>query len=269
MSKTVDSVQPRQQSILAESVIFAQRLFLHWRRYPTVALQGLLFPTVLLVTYSLLVGKSMVRLTGSSSLDVLIPVCAVAGALSGSVGAGMMMPHDRESGLLSRLWLMPVHRASALTGTLLAEAVRTFIGTVLILVTGCALGFRFEGTVLGLVAYVIIPSVLVAVFATIVVSLALRAEARTILPWVGTGIMGLAFAAVIPMDKIPAVMRPIAQYQPVAPAITAMRALSHGTEGIWVPLALSVAWVAVGAAIFGPLAVRNYRQAAETGKVGS
>ena len=43
-------------------------------------------------TYSLLVGKSMVRLTGNSGLDVLIPVCAVAGALSGSVSAGMTMP---------------------------------------------------------------------------------------------------------------------------------------------------------------------------------
>ncbi|MHA3022079.1 ABC transporter permease [Mycobacterium sp. BMJ-28] len=268
MSDAVTSAVPHQNSMLTESWIFAGRLFIQWRRYPTVPLQSLLFPTVLLITYSLLVGKSMVRLTGSSGLDLLIPVCAVAGALSGSLGAGMTMPYDRESGLLTRLWVMPVQRASALAGTLLAEGVRTLAGTGLILATGYSLGFRFDGNFLALLVYLLIPSLVVVAFAMIVVSLALRAEGRTILAWVGTGSMGLAFCALIPVDKIPAVFRPIAQYQPVAPAIEAMRALSHGADGIWLPLAVTVVWIIVISAAFGPLAVRNYRQAAETGKVG-
>ena len=71
-----------QHSILTESWIFAGRLFTQWRRYPMVPVQALLFPTGLLVIYGLLVGKSMVRLTGSSGLDLLIPVCALAGAMS-------------------------------------------------------------------------------------------------------------------------------------------------------------------------------------------
>lgn len=258
-----------QNSMLTESWIFAGRLFLQWRRYPTVPLQSLLFPTVLLITYSLLVGKSMVRVTGNSGLDVLIPVCAVAGAMSGSLGAGMTMPYDRESGLLTRLWIMPVHRASALTGTLLAEALRTLIGTCLILGTGYALGFRFHGNVLALLTYLVIPSLVVVVFAMIVVTLALHADGRTILAWVGTGSMGLAFAAIVPVDKIPSALRPIAHYQPVAPPVEAMRALSNGAGGIWVPLTITLGWIVLLAATMGPLAVRNYRQAAETGKVGN
>ena len=268
MSDAVNPIEPQQHSILTESAIFAGRLFMHWRRYPTVALQSVLFPTVLLITYSLLIGKSMIRLTGSDSLDVLIPVCALAGAMSGSLSAGMMMPHDRESGLLTRLWIMPVHRASALTGTLLAEALRTLAGTVVILATGYLLGYRFDGNLLALIGYLLIPSLVVVVFTTIVVSLALRAEARTVLPWVGTGIMGLAFAAMIPVNKIPAMLRPLAHYQPVAPAIDAMRAMSHGSAEIWLPLALAAGWIVAIAAVFAPLAVRSYRQAAESGKVG-
>jgi ABC-2 type transport system permease protein len=268
MSDAANSPVLQQHSVLTEGMIFAGRLFVHWRRYPTVALQSMLFPTVLLITYSLLVGKSMMRLTGNSGLDILVPVCAVAGAMSGSLGAGMMMPYDRESGLLTRLWIMPVHRASALTGTLMAEAARTLAGTVVILAAGYALGFRFEGSVFELVGYLCIPSLIVVVFATIVVSLALRAEGRTILAWVGTSCMGLAFGAMIPVDKIPALLQPLARYQPIAPAVAAMRALSRGDGGIWVPLALTIAWIVVIGGVFGPLAVRNYRQAAETGKVG-
>ena len=100
-------------SILGESWVFATRLFLQWRRYPMVPMQAVLFPALLLVVYSLLIGKSMVRLTGSTSLDLLIPVCAVAGGMSGALGAGMAMPYDRNTGLLTRMWMMPVHRDSA------------------------------------------------------------------------------------------------------------------------------------------------------------
>jgi ABC-2 type transport system permease protein len=268
VSDTASSPIPLQHSLLAESWIFAGRLFVQWRRYPTVALQSLLFPTLLLVTYSLLVGKSMVLLTGNSGIDSLVPVCAVAGGMSGSVGAGMSMPYDRESGLLTRLWVMPVHRASALTGTLLAETIRTLAGSALILVIGYALGFRYQGNVLGLIVYLLIPSIIVVVFAMVVVSLALQAGGRTVLAWVATGSMGLAFAALVPVEKIPKVLRPVAEYQPVALAIHAMRALSSGTGGFWIPLALTAAWVIGITLVSGPLAVRNYRQAAETGKVG-
>ena len=60
-----------RHSLLTESWIFAGRLFIQWRRYPMVPLQALLFPTGLLVIYGLLVGKSMVRITGNSGLDLL------------------------------------------------------------------------------------------------------------------------------------------------------------------------------------------------------
>ncbi len=258
----------RQFSLFTESWLFASRLLIQWRRYPTVPLQALLFPTVLLVAYSLLVGTSMIRLTGNSGLDVLIPVCAVAGAMSGCVGAGMTMPHDRESGLLTRLWIMPVRRASALTGTLLAESMRTLVGTALILATGYALGFRFGGNIIELLVYLTVPSLVVVVYAMIVITLALHDQGRTILAWVGTASMGLAFAAIIPVAKLPALLRPVAQYQPVAPAIRAMSQLSQGAGAFWLPLAATVCWVVVLSALFGPLAARNYRQAAETGQLG-
>ena len=78
--------------------------------------------------------------------------------------------------------------------------------------------------------------------------------------------MGLAFATLIPVAKIPALLRPIAEYQPVAPAAAAMRALSAG-ESAWLPLLLTVLWAAAVAAIAVPATVRGYRAAVEGGKV--
>ena len=195
------SSAPVQRSLMTESWIFAGRLFVQWRRYPMVPLQALLFPALLLVIYGLLVGKSMVRLTGNSGLDLLIPVCTLAGAMAGAIGAGLAVPMDRDSGLLTRLWIMPVHRTAPLTGALLAEAVRTFIGSAFVVAAGYLMGFRFSGGWLGLLLYLLIPVAVVVVFATVVISLALRPQARIILTWTQTVAMGLAFATLVPAGE--------------------------------------------------------------------
>ncbi len=231
-----------------------------------VPMQALLLPTLLLLVYGLLVGKSMVRLTGNNGLDVLIPVCTLAGAMSAAVGAGLAVPYDRDSGLLTRLWIMPVHRTAPLTGALLAEAVRTFFGSAFVVAAAYMLGFRFTGGAFEFIVYLLVPVIIVVVFATIVITLALHPHGRTILTWTGTASMGLAFATLIPVAKIPALLRPIAEYQPVAPAAAAMRALSAG-ESAWLPLLLTVLWAAAVAAIAVPATVRGYRAAVEGGKV--
>jgi ABC-2 type transport system permease protein len=256
----------REHSLATESWIFAGRLFIQWRRYPIVPMQALLFPAGLLIIYGLLVGRSMVRLTGDSGLDMLIPVCMLAGAMSGAIGAGLSVPYDRDSGLLTRMWVMPVHRTAPLTGALLAEAVRTFAASAFVLAVGCAMGFRFTGGWIGVLVYLLVPVVVVVVFATIVITLALRPQGRIILMWTNTACTGLAFATLIPSAKIPALLRPLADYQPLAPAAAAMRALSSG-DSAWLPILLTVLWAVVILALFMPATLRGYRAAVEGGKV--
>jgi ABC-2 type transport system permease protein len=265
---TSTSTAEHPSSLLTESWVFAGRLFIQWRRYPMVPLQALLFPTLLLIIYGALVGKSMVRLTGNSGLDVLIPVCTVAGAMSGAVGAGLVVPWDRDSGLLTRMWMMPVHRTAPLAGALLAEAVRTFVGSAVVVGAGYVMGFRFTGSWLGLLLYLLIPVVVVVVFATVVITLALRPQGRTILTWTQTLCVGLAFGTLAPPERVPSVLRPLADFQPIAPPAAAMRALSSGGDAL-TPMLLTVLWAVVIAAVFVPIALRGYRAAAEGGKVGS
>ncbi len=79
---------PPRSSLAAESLLFAGRLLTRWRRQPMVLIQALVFPTFLLITYKLLVGKSIIRITGTESLYGLVPMCAVAGAMFGALAAG-------------------------------------------------------------------------------------------------------------------------------------------------------------------------------------
>jgi ABC-2 type transport system permease protein len=83
--------------------------------------------------------------------------------------------------------------------------------------------------------------------------------------WLGTSSVGLAFCSpgIAPVDSFPPWLQPFVQYQPLSPAIESMRALAEGEPAMG-SLVFALAWVVVLSAILGPLAVRQYRIAAES-----
>ncbi|MGV0850703.1 ABC transporter permease [Mycolicibacterium phlei] len=246
--------------------MFAGQQFMHWRRDPLVPIQALLFPTFLLITYYLLVGKSILRITGSDALYGLVPTCAIAGAFSGSLAVGLTLSFERDTGLLSRLWVLPVHRASALTGRLIAEVARTVVGTVLITAVGIGLGLRFEGGPLALLLYLLVPAMVVLVFAMAVIGIAVRAKDGTVLIWLGLPAITAVFASSgsPPVESLPSWMWPLIKFQPMEPIVQSMRALAEGGIPLWHLLG-GLVWTIVLGAIVGPFAVRGYRAAAESG----
>jgi ABC-2 type transport system permease protein len=258
---------PLRSSLAVESLLFASRLLTHWRRGPIVPIQALLFPTVLLITYKLLVGKSMMRITGTDSLYGLVPMCAVAGAMFGALAAGFTIPGERESGLLSQLWVLPVNRASALTGRLLAEAARTLVGAALITAVGVGLGLRFKGGWLAVIPFMLVPVLVVVIFSTAVTAIAVRSKSGAPLIWLGVPSITLVFSSsgVPPVEMLPSWVRPLIPLQPMSPTIESMRALAQGGPALS-PLLLTFMWALGLAAVVGPLAVRGYRAAAESGR---
>jgi ABC-2 type transport system permease protein len=252
------------------TLILTERMFMHWRLHPMVPLQSVLVPTLLLLTYYLVVSKSMVQLTGTDNLATLVPMCIVAGTMMGTLGAGFHIPGERDSGLLSRFWVMPVHRGSFLAGTLLAEAAQTFVASVLLLLVGMALGLRFEGSSWhAVIPFLLLPVLVTVVFAAIVMAVAVRNNSAPLLTLLGGMAIGLAFCTggVAPLEHFPEWIQPIARAQPLAHVIEAMRALSQG-EPAGHALLAALAWLIGLAAVFGPLSVKGYRTAAQSGGAG-
>lgn len=254
-------------SLLSQTRLHAGRLLTRWRREPAVLVQALLFPTFLLVVYKLVIGESILNMTGDNSLYGLVPMSAVTGALFGAIGTGVAIPDERESGLLSRLWVLPLHRTSALTGRLVAEAARTLVGAVAITVVGVAMGLRFNNGPLAAIGFVFVPVVVIIGFAAVVIALAVRADGRNIV----TGLASICFlllffnTGMVPLEVFPGWLQPVVRAQPMSPAIETMRALAEG-GAILVPFLQTVAWTAGLLVMFGPLAVRGYRAAAEGGR---
>lgn len=254
-----------QSSLTRESLVFAGRLFTNWRRGLFVPIQALLYPSFLLITYYLLVGKSLTRITGTDTLYGLVPACAVVGAMMGAMGAALTIPLERDRGLLSQLWVLPVHRSSALAGRLIADAARTLLGTGLVTAVGVGLGLRFHGNWLAVVPFLLVPVLVDVVFATAVIAIAVRSRRGSVLIWIGLPAISAVFASsgAPPVEMLPSWMRPLILAQPMSPTIASMRALAEGGPVAW-PLLLTFIWGLGLAIIAVPMAVRGYRAAAES-----
>lgn len=257
---------PSLTSFVSHSASEAGRLLRRWRRDPIVAVQALLFPTFLLIVYKLLIGKAVLAVTGHDSLYGLVPMCAVVGAVFGTLGAGLALPAERESGVLTRLWVQPVHRASTVAGRLVAEAARTTASAVVLTLFGVALGLRFSYGWIAALGFVLVPVAISAGMATLVIAIAARADGKAMVTWLGAGCVLLLFlnTGVAPAGVFPGWLQPVVRFSPISPTIEAMRALAEGGP-VLSPLWQAGLWAGVLVAVFAPAAVRGYRAAAEAG----
>ncbi len=254
-----------QGSLLTQSWVQAGRLLTRWRRDRALLIGSLIFPVSLLLVYEWMLDERVRQITGVDSVYGLVPMCAVLSALFGALGSAVSIPMERDWGLLSRMWVLPVHRASALAGRLTAEAVRALIGTVLITALGVTMGLRFSHGWPTALVYILIPPIVVVGFTAPVTALALRTNGHTGMTWLTAGTVPLAFvnSGATPIGLFPDWLRPLVRVQPMSPPIEVMRALAHDGPLVW-PLAMTLIWAIVLLAVFIPLAVRGYRLAAES-----
>lgn len=254
----------QEASVLTQSWLQAGRLLTRWRRDRAVMMGSLLLPICLLLLYQAVLGERVQMVTGANSLHGLVPISALLSALFGATANAVGITIDRESRLLSRMWVLPVHRATALTGRLTAEAARALIGTILITALGVAMGLRFTHGWAAAALYILIPSIVVLEFTALAMALVIRTNGRTMTTWLAGGTVMLAFLnpGTTPIGQYPDWLRPFVRVQPISPPIEAMRALTHGGPLLW-PLTITAIWAIATLSIFIPLAVRGYRHAAE------
>jgi ABC-2 type transport system permease protein len=223
-------------------------------------------PVVLLVTLNIVLGDGISQLTGHSALYGSVPLIAMVGAMSGSMVGGIGLMREHTEGLLSRVWVLPVHRASGLLSRLAADAVRIVITTVVIMCAGLVLGFRFRQGILASVAWLFIPTVFGVAFTMIVITLALY-SANTIVVEATEIIWGLLMffsTGFVPLDQYPRWIQPAVQHQPMSYSIEAMRGLAIGGP-VLTPLVAVLLWSAGVAAVCAvPLAI-GYRRASMRG----
>ncbi|REH21974.1 MULTISPECIES: ABC transporter permease [unclassified Streptomyces] len=235
-----------------------RRNLLHARRYPSLTLNLLLTPIMLLLLFVYVFGDAMSAGIGGGGADraayiaFIVPGLVLMTIGSTTVGTAVSVSNDMSEGIVARFRTMPIHRGSVITGHVVGSVLQSVISVVLVGAVAAAIGFRStDATVLEWLA----AFALVALFATALTWIAVgmglispnaEAASNNALPLIFLPLISSTF---VPIDAMPGWFQPIAEYQPFTPAIETLRGLLLGT-GIghngWLALGWCAALCALG-----------------------
>ncbi len=248
--------------LVSQTLVLTRRQLIRSARNPMTLVHALLLPVAFLLTLKVVFGDSITALTGENALYRSVPLVALLATMTGSTTGIVGITAERLDGFLARMWALPLHRAAGLLARLAAEMVRLLGTTLVILGTGIILGFRFHQGVAGALLWVAVPVIFGMAFSVLVTTAVLYWPKAVLVEAIQPVIiLGACFCTgFVPLEKYPDWVQPAVQYQPMSPAVDAMRGLSVGGPVLW-PMITTLTWCAgIVLACLWPIMV-GYRRA--------
>ncbi|WP_103514014.1 ABC transporter permease [Streptomyces sp. SM10] len=241
-----------------DSSTMLRRNLLHARRYPSLTLNLLLTPVMLLLLFVYVFGDVMSAGIGGGDADrsdyiaYILPGILLMTIGSTVVGAAVSVAMDMSEGIIARFRTMAIHRGSVLIGHVVGSVLQSVASVVLVGAVGAAIGFRsVDATLLEWLAAFGLLALFALALTWIAVGMGMagpnaEAASNSAMPLI---LLPLVSSAFTPIDAMPGWFQPIAEYQPFTPAIETLRGLLLGTEighSGWLALAWSIGLTVLG-----------------------
>jgi ABC-2 type transport system permease protein len=222
-----------------DSSTMVRRNLLHARRYPSLTLNLLLTPIMLLLLFVYIFGDVMsAGIDGggpdrSEYIAYIVPGILLMTIGGTVVGTAVSVSNDMTEGIIARFRTMAIHRGSVLVGHVVGSVLQSIISVVLVGAVAVAIGFRStDATVLEWIAAFGLLVLFATALTWIAVGMGLvspnaEAASNNAMPMI---LLPLLSSAFIPVDTMPGWFQPIAEYQPFTPAIETLRGLLLGGE---------------------------------------
>lgn len=247
---------------VAQTLLQTNRLLTRWARDYITVIGAIVLPILFMVVLNIVLGNLAYVVTHDSGLYSIVPLIALGAAITGSTFVAIDLMRERSFGLLARLWVLPVHRASGLISRILANAIRTLVTTLVMLGTGVVLGFRFRQGLIPSLMWISVPVILGIAIAAMVTTVALY-TARTVVVEGVELVQAIAIffsTGLVPLNSYPGWIQPFVAHQPVSYAIAAMRGFAMGGP-VLSPMIGMLVWTAGICVVCAvPLAI-GYRRA--------
>ncbi|MER6695050.1 ABC transporter permease, partial [Streptomyces minutiscleroticus] len=131
-----------------DSSTMLRRNLLHVRRYPSLTLNLLLSPVVLLLLFVYIFGDVMSAGIGGGGADrseylaYLVPGILLLTIGSTTIGTAVSVAMDMTEGIIARFRTMAIHRGSVLVGHVVGSVLQCVTSVVLVGAVAVAIGFR-------------------------------------------------------------------------------------------------------------------------------
>ncbi|MGW8687639.1 ABC transporter permease [Streptomyces sp. NPDC055817] len=241
-----------------DSSTMLRRNLLHARRYPSLTLNLLLTPIMLLLLFVYIFGDVMSAGLGGGGADRSVYIAYIVPGLllmtigSTTIGTAVSVSNDMTEGIIARFRTMAIHRGSVLIGHVIGSVLQCIASVILVGAVAVAIGFRStNATALEWLAAFGLLVLFAMALTWIAVGMGLispnaEAASNNAMPLI---LLPLLSSAFIPTDTMPGWFQPIAEYQPFTPAIETLRGLLLGSEignNGWLTIAWSLGLTVLG-----------------------
>lgn len=262
---------------LTHTAVITKRNTLRVVRLPQLLLFSTIQPVMFLLLFNYVFGGAIAvggpggSVLGSDDyINWLIPGILVQTAVFGATATALGLTEDLAAGVIDRFRSLPMARSAVLAGRTMGDLVRNTFVNGLMLVVGFLMGWRFEQGIPKMLLGVALALLFGYAFSWVMATIGLVAKTPEAAQSAGfLPIFPLVFASsvFVPTASMPDWLQVFAENQPVSVIANAVRSLMVPEEAlpalglnqatlIW----QSFAWIAVIIAVFGPLAVRQYRR---------
>ncbi|GAA0271394.1 ABC transporter permease [Cryptosporangium japonicum] len=254
----------------SDTLVVAQRHLLHVVRVPEEAIAGLLLPIVFVVLFAYVFGSAVVLPGGGNYREFLMPGIFTQSMAMMCTAMSVAVATDRTTGFIDRLRSLPMARSAALSGHVLATMLSAVLALTTMSALGYVVGWRIRTDLLhAAAAYGLV--LLAAAMLWVGAYIGLLARTVTVadnatFAW----IFPLTFLAntFVPSQGLPGWLRPLAEWNPVASTVAAVRTLfgnpvppHRDSLPLRHPVLSAVCWSLALLVACVPLAVRRYRTA--------
>jgi ABC-2 type transport system permease protein/oleandomycin transport system permease protein len=268
ITPTVASDAPARSPLywaISDTKTIAWRNLITIKRLPQLLVFSLIQPVIFVIMFRYVFGGA-ISVPGVPYVDYLMPGVFAQTVAFGAIQTGIGLAEDLHKGLIERFRSLPMARSAVLSGRTLADLTRNVFVMCLMVAIGYVVGFRVQTGPLGLIAGMAVMLFfgfsLTWIFAIIGLSVT-NAETAQAASFPILAPLVFASSAFVAVGSMPGWLQGWAKYQPVSVAIDATRSLMLG--GIYTNNAKVIGSIAYSigiVAVFAPLAVRKYRQAA-------
>jgi len=259
---------------LRDGRVVAGRNLIKIRRNPELLLFSTLQPIMFVVLFGYVFGAAIQTSDGVNYREFLMAGIFTQTVAFGSAFTCVGLADDLQKGIIDRFRALPMSRASVLIGRTTSDLVNNSFVVLVMSLSGLAIGWRIRSSVpeamLGLVILLLFAYSISWVSALIGLSVS-SVEVANSAGFLWLFPVTFISNAFVPTDNMPAVLKAIAEWNPVTAVSTACRKLFGNTNEDLAPLTsfpdrhaelLAVGWSLALLLIFVPLAVRKYRLAA-------
>ncbi len=253
----------------ADGLVIAWRTLKRVPRIPELAIFAILQSIMFVVLFAYVFGGAIPLPGGGSYREYLMPGIFVQTLAFAGITTAIAFADDMTKGIIDRFRSLPMARSAVLSGRTFADVLYTLGILVVLMLSGLVVGWRVHSSLGHFLLAVALMVFFTYSMAWVGVYLGLVAPTVETVQQLGFLIIfPLTFLsnAFVPTATLPAVLQPIAEWNPISALTQATRQLfgnpspyPSGSFPSEHPYLLSILWTVAILLVFVPLGIRRYR----------